>query len=127
MPSLNQVTLAGNLTRDAERKFVPNGTAVCNFGMALNRKYKGGDGEWKEEVTFVSIETWGKTAEACGQYLKKGSLVLVEGRLKLREWTSPDGQKRSMLDVVADKVQFLDKRGSRTEETAPAPEEPLPF
>jgi single-strand DNA-binding protein len=128
MPSLNQVTLIGHLTRDPESKFLPNGSAVCNFGMALNRTYKGSNGEKKEEVTFVSIETWGKTAEACGEHLKKGSLVLVEGRLKLREWTSQDGQKRSMLDVVAERVQFLDKRGSRTESAETATDEtPIPF
>lgn len=124
MASLNQVTLVGNLVQDPEVRFVPSGTAVANMRMAMNRTYKGSDGEKKEEVTFVSVETWGKGAEACGEYLKKGSLVLVEGRLKLHEWTSQDGQKRSMLEVVAERVQFLDKRGAQT---APAPEEALPF
>jgi single-strand DNA-binding protein len=107
MASLNKVLLLGNLTKDPELRFVPSGQAVANLRIATNRKYKAGNGELKEEVTYVSIEVWGKSAEACGEYLKKGSPLLVEGRLKLKEWTAQDGQKRSMLEVVAERVQFL--------------------
>lgn len=107
MASLNKVFLVGNLTKDPEIRFVPSGQAVANLRMATNRKYKAGNGEWKEEVTYLGVEVWGKSAEACGEYLKKGSPLLVEGRLKLKEWTAQDGQKRSMLEVVAERVQFL--------------------
>lgn len=107
MASLNKVLLVGNLTKDPELRFVPSGQAVANLRMATNRKYKAGSGEWKEEVTYVSVEVWGKSAEACGEYLKKGSPLLVEGRLKLKEWTAQDGQKRSLLEVVSERVQFL--------------------
>ena len=107
MASLNKVFLVGNLTKDPEIRFVPSGQAVANLRMATNRKYKAGNGEWKEEVTYLSVEVWGKSAEACGEYLKKGSPLLVEGRLKLKEWTAQDGQKRSMLEVVSERVQFL--------------------
>jgi single-strand DNA-binding protein len=110
MASLNKVYLVGNLTKDPEIRFVPSGQAVCNLRMATNRKYKDGKGEWKEEVTFVGVEVWGKSAEACGEYLKKGSPLLVEGRLKLKEWTAQDGQKRSMIEVVSERVQFLGKK-----------------
>lgn len=109
---LNKVYVIGNLTKEAEIRFIPSGEAVANLRLATNRKYKGAGGEWKEEVTYLSVEVWGKGAEACGEYLKKGSSVLVEGRLKLKEWTAQDGSKRSQLEVVADRVQFLDKRGA---------------
>ena len=118
MASLNKVFLVGNLTKDPELRFVPSGQAVANLRLATNRKYKAGSGEWKEEVTFVSVEVWGKSAEACGEYLKKGSPLLVEGRLKLKEWTAQDGQKRSLLEVVAERVQFL-SGGQRRAEGAP--------
>lgn len=107
MPDLNKVFLVGNLTKDPEIRFVPSGQAVANLRLAINRKYKAGNGERKEEVTYVGVEVWGKSAEACGEYLKKGSSLLVEGRLKLKEWAAQDGQKRSMLEVVSDRVQFL--------------------
>ena len=123
MTSLNKVLLVGNLTKDPERRFVPSGQAVANLRMATNRKYKAGSGEWKEEVTYVSIEVWGKSAEACGEYLKKGSPLLVEGRLKLKEWTAQDGQKRSLLEVVSERVQFL-SGGSRTGESTAAADAP---
>lgn len=110
MASLNHVFIIGNLTKDPEVRFVPSGQCVANLRMATNRKYKAGNGEWKEEVTYIGVEVWGKTAEACGEYLKKGSPALVEGRLKLKEWTAQDGQKRSALEVVAERVQFLAKK-----------------
>jgi len=107
MASLNNVILIGNLTKDPELKFIPSGQAVCNLRMAMNRKWKATNGEWKEESTFVGVVVWGKSGEACGEYLKKGSPVLVEGRLQSRSWETADGQKRSILEVVAERVQFL--------------------
>ncbi len=108
----NKVILAGNLTRDPQVRFLANERAVADFGLAVNRKYRGGDGEMKEETTFVDIECWGRTAELVGQYLNKGRSCLVDGRLRLDSWEDRDGNKRNRLRVVADTVQFLDGRGS---------------
>ena len=126
---LNKVFLAGNLTRNPELKFIPSGQAVANISVATNRTYKAGSGEWKEEVTYVRVVTWGKSAEACGEYLKKGAPVMIEGRLKLKEWTATDGQKRSMMEVQADRVQFLggNKSGPAKEDTPPEGFEPPPM
>ncbi len=108
----NRVIIAGNLTRDPEVRFLANEKAVCNLGMAINRRYRGKDGETQEETTFVDVEAWGRTAELVGQYLTKGRGALVEGRLKLDAWEDKDGNKRSKIKVVADSVQFLDSRGA---------------
>ncbi|MFC1570167.1 single-stranded DNA-binding protein [Candidatus Omnitrophota bacterium] len=115
--SLNKVFLMGNLTRDPELRYIPSGTAVANFTVAVNRPYKDTAGEKKEEVSFIRVVVWGKMAEVCGEYLTKGRPVLVEGRLKSRAWEAQDGQKRSALDVVAVSVQFL---GGRDKAQAPA-------
>lgn len=106
--AINRVLLGGNLTRDPQVRFLANEQAVANFGLAINRRFKGSDGQMKEEVTFVDIEAWGRTAELVGQYLTKGRACFVEGRLKLDSWDDKDGQKRQKLKVVADSVQFLD-------------------
>lgn len=119
MASFNKVLLIGNLTRDPELRYIPSGTAVANFGLATNRVYTTQDGEKKEEVCFVDIVTWGKTAENCANYLSKGRLVLVEGRLQYEAWETEDGQKRSRLRVRAERVQFLG--GRRTEDEVGAP------
>lgn len=111
--SLNKVFLMGNLTRDPELRYVPSGTAVANFTLAVNRPYKDNSGEKKEDVSFIRIVVWGKMAEICGEYLTKGRPVLVEGRLKSRSWEDQSGQKRSALDVVAVNVQFLGSKGQR--------------
>jgi single-strand DNA-binding protein len=111
--SLNKVFLMGNLTRDPELRYIPSGTAVANFSMAINRAYKDAAGEKKEEVSYVRVEVWGKMAEVCGEYLSKGRPVLVEGRLKSRSWETPEGQKRNSLDVVATSVQFIGAKGDR--------------
>jgi len=105
----NKVILIGNLTRDPEMRYTPQGTSVCNFGLAVNRKYKQAE-DVKEEVTFINIVVFGKQADTCGQYLNKGSAVLVEGRLQERRWETDDGQKRSKHEVVAQNVRFLSKR-----------------
>ncbi|MFH1798400.1 MAG: single-stranded DNA-binding protein [Candidatus Omnitrophota bacterium] len=108
--SLNKVFLMGNLTRDPELRYVPSGTAVANFTVAVNRIYKDHSGEKKEEASFIRVVVWGRMAEVCGEYLVKGKSVLVEGRLKSSAWEAPDGQKRSALDVIATSVQFLGAR-----------------
>ncbi|HEU4338644.1 MAG TPA: single-stranded DNA-binding protein [Planctomycetota bacterium] len=107
MASLNKVLLIGNLTRDPELKYTPQGTAVCDFAIALNEKFKAKDGSWQEKVHFIDIAAWGRTAEVCGEYLKKGRPVFIEGRLQQDRWEQPDGQKRSKVRVTADRVQFL--------------------
>ncbi|MCK5505117.1 MAG: single-stranded DNA-binding protein [Thermodesulfovibrionia bacterium] len=105
----NKVILIGNLTRDPELRYTPQGTSVCNFGIAVNRKYKQAE-EVKEEVTFINIVVFGKQADTCGQYLNKGSAVLVEGRLQERRWETEEGQKRSKHEVVAQNVRFLSRK-----------------
>lgn len=113
MPSVNSVFLIGNLTRDPELRYIPSGTAVASFGLAMSRAYTTQDGDRKEEVCFVDIEAWGKTAENCANYLSKGRPVCVEGSLKFDSWETEDGQKRSKLRVRANRVTFLGSGGSR--------------
>ena len=107
MANFNKVLLMGNLTRDPEVKYTPKGTAVCDLGLAINDSYKAQDGTIKETVTFVDIEVWGRTAENCKQYLAKGRGVFVEGQLRLDQWETPQGEKKSKMKVRADRVQFL--------------------
>lgn len=109
MASYNRVVLVGNLTRDPELRYIPSGTAVSEIGLAVNDRVKKGD-QWVDETTFVDVTLWARTAEVANQYLTKGSSVLVEGRLKLDMWEK-DGQKRSKLRVVADKMQMLGGKG----------------
>lgn len=119
MASFNKTILVGNMTRDPELRHTPSGAAVTDVGLAVNDRVKRGD-EWVDEVTFVEITCWGKTAETIGQYLHKGDPVLFEGRLKLDTWEK-DGQKHSKLKVVADRMQML---GGRKEGGAPAKPQP---
>lgn len=105
--SLNRVFLMGNITRDPELRYVPSGTAVTNFDIAVNRIYLTQSGDKKEETSFVRIVVWGRRAEVCAEYLTKGSPVFVEGRFRSRSWQTQDGQKRSTIEVVANNVQFL--------------------
>ena len=105
--SLNKVLLMGNLTRDPEVKYTPKGTAVGDLAIAINDSYKAQDGTIKETVTYVDIEVWGRSAENCKQYLTKGRPIFVEGQLRLDQWETPQGEKRSRLKVRADRVQFL--------------------
>jgi len=109
MISYNKVILIGNLTRDPEIRYTPGGTAVATFRLAVNHRYKQGD-DFKEEVCYIDIVVFGKQAENCGQYLNKGSGIIVEGRLQEKRWESEDGQKRSKHEVVAQTVRFLPKR-----------------
>ena|SRR6516164_5781833 len=114
MASFNKVILAGNLTRDPELRYTPKGTAVARIGLACNRKWKSETGEMKEEVTFVDVDAFGKSAETIGQYLKKGRPILIEGRLRYDTWEDKQTkQKRSKLGVVLESFQFLDSGGGR--------------
>ena len=111
MPNLNMVMLMGNLTRDPEIKYTPKGTAIANFGIAVNRTYTPEGGEKREEVTFIDLEAWGRTAEVIGEYFKKGRPIYVEGRLKLDQWDDKTtGKKMSKLRVVVDSFEFLGGR-----------------
>lgn len=108
MASFNKVILVGNLTRDPELRYTPKGTAIAKIGLAVNRTWTSESGERKEEVTFVDVDAFGRTAENVGQYMRKGSPILIEGRLRLDQWDDKQtGQKRSRLGVVAETVQFL--------------------
>src|SRR5262245_17543744 len=110
--SLNDVKLVGRLTRDPELRYTPQGTPVCHFRVAVSRSYKDrNSSEWKEEVAFVPCSVWRETAERCGQRLKKGSPVFIEGRLKSRDWQTKEGQKRFELEVDILKIQFLEMMG----------------
>ena len=122
--SFNKVLLMGNLTRDPELRYIPSGQAVATFTVAVNRVYNSQAGEKKEEVSFIRIVVWARMAENCNEYLKKGSPVFVEGRLQSRSWEAQDGTKRSTIEVVAQSVQFLSSRGSRTDDAASMP--PMP-
>lgn len=111
MPNLNKVMLMGNLTRDPEIKYTPKGTAIANFGLAVNRNYTTESGEKREEVTFIDLEAFGRTAEVIGEYLKKGRPIFIEGRLKLDQWDDKQtGKKMSKLRVVVDSFEFLSSR-----------------
>lgn len=108
MASLNKVLLIGNLTRDPDVRMMSSGRPVCNFGLALNRNYKDAEGNRKEEVTFVDVECFGPRAEAVGRFFSKGRPIFVEGRLKLDQWESKEGEKRSAIRVVLDNFEFVD-------------------
>lgn len=111
MASYNKVILVGNLTRDPEVKYTPKGTAITDIGLAVNRTYSTDSGEKREEVTFIDITLWGRTAEIVGEYCKKGRPLLVEGRLQLDQWDDKQtGQKRSKLKVVGENIQLLGSR-----------------
>jgi single-strand DNA-binding protein len=109
MAGFNKIILMGNLTRDPEIRYAPNGTPVANFGLAVNRRYRQGE-EIREDVCFVDIVVFGKQAETCGQYLSKGNGALIEGRLQMRKFETKEGQKVTKHEVVAENVRFLPKR-----------------
>lgn len=137
MASFNKVILVGNLTRDPELRYTPKGMAIAKIGLAVNRNWTSEGGEKKEEVTFVDVDIFGRTAENVAQYMKKGRPILIEGRLRLDQWDDKQtGQKRSRLGVVAETVQFLGSAGGgaggdggesaprRSAPSAPAPSSP---
>ncbi|KIM04859.1 MAG: single-stranded DNA-binding protein [Sulfurovum sp. AS07-7] len=119
----NKVILAGNLARDIEIRYLPSGTAVATTAIATNRRYKANDGTQKEETMFIDLTFWGRTAEIANQYLKKGSQVLVEGRLTLEQWTAQDGSKRSKHAIAVETLQMLgcrDQSAGISDSYAPA-------
>ncbi|HJY53765.1 MAG TPA: single-stranded DNA-binding protein [Candidatus Udaeobacter sp.] len=111
MANLNKVLLLGNVTRDPEVRYTPKGSAVCDLGIAVNRNYTTESGEKREEVTFIDVTLWGRTAEVASEYLKKGRPVFIEGRLQMDTWDDKQtGQKRTRLRVVAENMQLLGGR-----------------
>ncbi len=127
MASYNRVILMGNLTRDPELQYLPSGTAVARIGLAVNRVYNDRQsGERKEEVCFVDLDAFGRTAEVINEYCQKGSPLLVEGRLRFQSWETDDGQRRSKHSVLVDRFQFVGGRqdgdgGGAYDQAAPAP------
>ncbi|MCX7926760.1 MAG: single-stranded DNA-binding protein [Candidatus Omnitrophica bacterium] len=114
MANLNKVFLIGNLTRDPELRYTPQGTAVANLGLAVSHRFRDKAGEVKEEVCFLNVVAWNKLAESCNQFLTKGSPVFVEGRLQMRSWDDPQGKKRTVIEVRAERVQFLGPKAQNT-------------
>ena len=125
MASLNKVMLIGNLTKDPELRYTPQGTAVVNLRCAVNRRFRNKNQETKEETCFITAVVWDKQAEACNQYLHKGSPIFVEGRLQSRSWEDAAGAKRSVIEVRAERVQFLGSPTGRAA-SAEAAEVPAP-
>lgn len=120
MASFNRVILVGNLTRDPELRYLQSGMAVVDIGLAVNDRRKNANGEWVDEPTFVDVTLWGRTAEIAGEFLSKGSQTMVEGRLKLDSWETQDGQKRSKLKVVGERLVLLGAKGEGRGAAAPA-------
>lgn len=128
MPNLNRVMLMGNLTSDPTIKFTPKGTAIASFGIAVNRNYTLEGGEKREEVTFIDLEAFARTAEVIGEFFKKGKPIYVEGRLKLDTWEDKtSGQKRSRLKVIVDSFEFLGGKqdGEQQEQREPQSKPPV--
>ncbi|MGQ9643359.1 MAG: single-stranded DNA-binding protein [Ignavibacterium sp.] len=115
MPEINYVIVAGNLTKDPVFRETTNGTPVVNFSIASNRKFKDSSNQWQEDVCYVGVVAWNKLAESCRDRLKKGSAVLVDGELQSRSWKSEDGHNRSIVEIKARRIQFLNKRLIGTE------------
>ena len=110
--SFNKVIIVGNLGRDPELRYTPQGTAVCNFSMATTEKRRDKSGEYQDVTTWFRVTVWDKKAEVAAKYLQKGSQVYIEGRLKLDEWTDRDGNNRTTLDVTATDMQFVGGGGA---------------
>ena len=135
MVSVNRITIIGNLGNEPEMRFTPSGRPVTSFRVATNWRYTTPEGERKEETEWFSIVAWGRLAEQCNQFLTKGRLVYVEGRLRLRMWDGQDGQRRARNEIVADRVKFLDRQAAavsienKTEESDTGDIEPddIPF
>ena len=111
MPEINYVIVAGNLTKDPIFRQTTNNTPVVNFSIASNRKYKDSSNQWQEDVCYVGVVAWNKLAESCKERLKKGFAVLVDGELQSRSWKSEDGHNRSIVEIKARRIQFLNKKG----------------
>jgi len=119
MASFNRVVLLGNVTRDPELRYISSGTAVTEIGLAVNDRRKTASGEWVDETTFVDVTLWGRTAEIAGEYVTKGSPLMIEGRLKLDTWEK-DGKKNSKLRVVGEKMVLLGSKGEGQRGGGPA-------
>ncbi|MFM8319312.1 MAG: single-stranded DNA-binding protein [Chloroflexota bacterium] len=126
MPSLNRVQLIGRLGRDPETRFTPKGAKVTHFSLAVDRHWKSGEGEARERTDWFNIEAWGRLGEICQEYLGKGRLVFIEGRLQLDSYEK-DGEKRTAVKVVAASMQILDRKPGEDEPAAPPDEEEFPF
>ena len=129
LPEQNSITRVGRLTHDPEVRFTTKGQAVCRFSIAVNRRYKDQSGAWQDDASFVPVVVWGDSANRCGERLKKGGPVHVEGRLQSRAWETKEGQKRTSLEVIARRVQFLSKAegpegGAEAAEDVPAANAP---
>jgi len=111
--NLNHVVICGRLTRDPQMRFFPNGKGKASLGVAVNRRYKDNDGEWKDATSFIDVDVWGKQAELCSQNIHKGDVVLVDGELESQSWDDKDGQKRYKLIVKAFRVQWPRAAGDR--------------
>lgn len=111
MPEMNSVVIAGNLTKDPIFRQTTNGTPVVNFTVASNRKFRDSANQWQEDVCYVGIVAWNKLADSCRDRLKKGSAVLIDGELQSRNWKTDDGHNRSIVEIKARRIQFLNKRG----------------
>lgn len=127
--NLNKAMIIGNITRDPEVRTTPQGTSVCNFSVATNLIWTDASGQRQEKAEFHNIVAWRKLAEICGQYLRKGSKVYIEGRLQTREWEGQDGIKRYRTEIIAENMIMLDRAGAgtaRSEGAAPTPTEEIP-
>ena len=125
LPEVNRVLLSGRLTRDPERRFAADGTPVTSLAIAFHRRYRARNGRFAEQAGYVTVMTYQRLAEVCGQYLKKGGAILVEGRLQMREWLTPQGEKRQRLEIRGESVHFLEKvpGSAAAKEAAAEPEE----
>ncbi len=122
--NVNKVFVGGNITRDPQLSYLPSQTAVVDFGMAVNRKWQSKDGEKKEEVCFIDLQVFGKSAETLNKYVSKGDPLFIEGRLKFDSWTAQDGSKRNKLRVIVDNFQFI---GGKKETKPETSSEDIPY
>jgi single-strand DNA-binding protein len=119
LPEVNRVLLSGRLTADPDNRYAPDGTHVTSLALAFHRRYRSREGKFEEHTGYVTVMTYQRLAEVCGQYLKKGSAVLVEGRLQMREWSTARNEKRQRLEIRADSVHFLERATSAAPAAAP--------
>jgi single-strand DNA-binding protein len=125
LPEINRVTLSGRLTRDPDKRYAADGTEVTRLEVAFHRRFRSSEGQWSEHTGFVTVMCYQRLADVCARYLRKGSPVLVEGRLQMREWTSARGEKRQGLELRAESVHFLEKAPASGESPgAGTPEDP---
>lgn len=120
MPELNSVIIAGNLTKDPIFRQTTNGTPVVNFSIASNRRFRDKNEDWKEDVCYVGIVAWNRLAESCRDKLKKGNAVLVDGELQSRTFKTEDGSNRTIVEIKARRIQFLNKRGNEGDKDEPS-------